>query len=96
MSEYLEQVFQELEARAAEAKAKWDKINEEERKWKNAYIATGLGCSIPTYHLGFRPSCVEARGGVIKVYQECIKKGIPWEELCGWDPNGDDPAGGNK
>ena len=46
-----------------------------------------LGMMIP---FGY-PDGVEERGGVIKVYEECIKKGVTWEELLGYnDPENDD------
>lgn len=32
------------------------------------------------------PRGVDERGGRIKVYEECIQKGITWEELIGYDP----------
>ena len=30
---------------------------------------------------------VESMGGVLAVYQECISKGIKWEDLLGWNPS---------
>ena len=32
------------------------------------------------------PDGVEEMGGVIAVYEECIKRGIPWEELLDYNP----------
>ena len=32
------------------------------------------------------PEGVEKRGGVIAVYEECIKRGITWEELLDYKP----------
>ena len=32
------------------------------------------------------PEGVEEMGGVIAVYEECIKQGITWEELLGYHP----------
>ena len=32
------------------------------------------------------PNGVNEMGGVIAVYQECIKQGKTWEELLGYDP----------
>ena len=32
------------------------------------------------------PKGVEEMGGVIAVYNECIKHGIPWEELLEYNP----------
>ena len=32
------------------------------------------------------PDGVEEKGGVIAVYNECIKQGITWEELLGYNP----------
>ena len=32
------------------------------------------------------PEGVEKRGGVIAVYEECIKRGITWEELLEYKP----------
>ena len=95
MSEYIEQLEREQKARVAKKRAMWEKIMQEEHKWEDAYLAAGLGCLIPTYHLGFRPSCVINKGGAVAVYQECIKRGISWEEYCHYDPNEHDPAGCN-
>lgn len=72
-----------------------EKNIEEERQLKNAYLAAGLGSTIPRYHLGFRPTCVEKHGGAIKVYRECLKRGISWQELCHYNPDEYDPAGCN-
>ena len=36
-----------------------------------------IGLTIP---IGY-PAGVEERGGVIAVYEECIRRGITWEEL---------------
>lgn len=32
------------------------------------------------------PDGVEEMGGVIAVYEECIKQGIPWEDLLNYHP----------
>ena len=32
------------------------------------------------------PEGVEEKGGVIAVYEECIQKGVTWEELLGYNP----------
>ena len=73
-----------------------EKEFEEERRLKNEYLAAGLGSTIPTYHLGFRPSCVEDYGGAVRVYRECLKRSISWQELCHYDPDEYDPAGCNR
>ena len=60
----------------------------------NAYIAYNkqiggsmIGLEVP---VGY-PERVEELGGVISVYESCIKQGIPWEELLGvyyeYDPS---------
>lgn len=72
-----------------------DRIIKEEDNLEDEYLAAGLGNAIPMYHLGFRPSCVEKHGGAIKVYRECLKRGISWQELCHYDPDEYDPAGCN-
>lgn len=36
------------------------------------------------------PAGVEERGGVVAVYEECIKKGVTWEELLDYKPLPDD------
>lgn len=36
------------------------------------------------------PAGVEERGGVVAVYEECIKKGVTWEELLDYKPLSDD------
>lgn len=32
------------------------------------------------------PAGVEEHGGVVAVYEECIKKGVTWEELLDYKP----------
>jgi hypothetical protein len=44
-----------------------------------------IGLMIP---FGF-PKGVEEMGGVIAVYDECIKQGIPWEDLLDFHPPAD-------
>ena len=70
-----------------------DKAIKEERMLKNKYLAAGLGQVIPRFLLGRLPICVKRYGGAIKVYRECLKRGISWQELCHYDPNEYDPAG---
>lgn len=65
----------------------------EEDKLEEDYLAAGLGRPIPTFLLGNPPLCVKRYGGTIKVYRECLKRGISWQELCHYDPNEYDPAG---
>ncbi len=61
-------------------------MDAEEKKFQEYQTATGgeepLGLMVP---FGYPPG-VEERGGVIAVYDECIKRGITWEELLGWNP----------
>jgi hypothetical protein len=60
--------------------------DEEMKKFEEYQKATGgediIGFMVP---FGYPPG-VEERGGVIAVYDECIKKGVTWEELLGWNP----------
>ncbi len=44
-----------------------------------------IGLIVP---FGYPPGVPE-RGGVIAVYEECIEKGVTWEELLGWNPPDD-------
>lgn len=59
---------------------------DEENKFKEYRMATGgkepIGLMVP---FGYPPG-VEERGGVVAVYDECIKKGITWEDLLDWHP----------
>lgn len=35
------------------------------------------------------PEGVEEMGGVVAVYEECIKQGVKWEDLLGYHPPDD-------
>ena len=73
-------------------KYKLDKVDikhlsqsEEGRKYLEYHAKTGgepLGLMIP---FGY-PHGVEERGGVIAVYDECIRLGMRWEELLDFHP----------
>ncbi|WP_293830720.1 hypothetical protein [uncultured Phascolarctobacterium sp.] len=41
-----------------------------------------IGLEVPSGY----PAGVEERGGVAAVYEECIKKGVTWEELLDYKP----------
>lgn len=59
---------------------KFYESSEEGRAYLRYNAAVGgepIGLQIPTGY----PEGVEEHGGVIKVYEECIEKGITWEEL---------------
>lgn len=45
-----------------------------------------IGLEVPNGY----PDGVEKRGGVVAVYEECIQKGITWEELLDYKPLPDD------
>lgn len=64
-------------------------MDAEELKFQEYQAATGgeepLGLIVP---IGYPPG-VEERGGVIAVYDECIKRGITWEALLNWNPPSD-------
>ena len=54
--------------------------SEEGRKYLEYNEKVGgepLGLMVP---IGY-PAGVEEMGGVIAVYEECIRRGIPWEDL---------------
>lgn len=44
-----------------------------------------IGLTIP---FGY-PEGVKEKGGVVKVYQECIRKGVTWEELLNYEEDPD-------
>ncbi len=92
---YIDEIKKEREERLAKLRKEAERLDKEERQLQEAYIAAGLGRLIPLYHLGFRPSCVRKHGGAIKVYRECLKRGISWQEYCHYDPDAYDPAGCN-
>jgi hypothetical protein len=48
-------------------------------RYNDAVGGEPIGLQIPTGY----PEGVEEHGGVIKVYEECIEKGITWEKLLG-------------
>lgn len=61
-------------------------MNRLEKKFKEYQKVTGgqekIGLIVP---FGY-PHGVEERGGVEAVYDECIEKGITWEELLDFHP----------
>ena len=64
---------------------KFFKMTEEGRKYLEYNDKVGgepIGLMVP---FGY-PEGVEEMGGVIAVYEECIKQGITWEELLGYHP----------
>lgn len=77
------------------AKIEYDSVDlkffsetEEGRKYLEYNDKVGgepLGLTVPFGH----PSGVEEMGGVIAVYEACIKRGITWEELLGYAPPDD-------
>lgn len=65
------------------------KMDEEGRKYLEYNDKVGgepIGLTVP---FGY-PEGVEKMGGVIAVYDECIKQGITWEELLGYKQPPDD------
>jgi len=61
------------------------KEDEEGRKYLEYNEKVGgepLGLTVP---VGYPPG-VEEMGGVIAVYEECIRRGIRWEDLLGYHP----------
>ncbi len=77
-------------ARAAEID--WDTIirqedEELERFYKaeDKYIRAGLGEPMPPKHWVRWPNEAAAYpGGPVAVYEEAIRRGITWEEVCGY------------
>ena len=64
---------------------KYFKETEEGRKYLEYNDKVGgepIGLMVPFGH----PEGVEEMGGVIAVYEECIKQGITWEELLDYHP----------
>lgn len=64
---------------------KFFNMTEEGRKYLEYNDKVGgepIGLIVP---FGY-PEGVEEMGGVIAVYDECIKKGITWEELLDYHP----------
>ena len=59
---------------------------EMQKKFKEYKKATGgkepIGLIVP---FGY-PEGVEEMGGPIAVYDECIKRGVTWEKLLGYNP----------
>ena len=67
---------------------KYFKETEEGRKYLEYNDKVGgepIGLIVP---FGF-PDGVEEMGGVIAVYEECIKQGRTWEDLLGYHPPAD-------
>ena len=65
------------------------KMDEEGRKYLEYNDKVGgepIGLTVP---FGY-PEGVEKMGGVIAVYDECIKQGITWEELLDYKQPPDD------
>jgi hypothetical protein len=59
--------------------------SEEGRKYLEYNDKVGgepIGLIVPSGY----PEGVDEMGGVIAVYDECIKQGITWEELLGYNP----------
>jgi hypothetical protein len=72
-----------------EADLKLFEMDEEGRKYLEYNDKVGgepIGLIVP---FGY-PEGVEKRGGVIAVYDECIKQGITWEELLDYKKPPDD------
>jgi hypothetical protein len=72
-----------------EADLKLFKMDEEGRKYLEYNDKVGgepIGLTVP---FGY-PEGVEKMGGVIAVYDECIKQGITWEELLDYKQPPDD------
>ena len=72
-----------------EADLKLFKMDEEGRKYLEYNDKVGgepIGLTVP---FGY-PEGVEKMGGVIAVYDECIKQGITWEELLDYKKPPDD------
>ena len=77
------------------AKIEYDSVDlkffnetEEGRKYLEYNDKVGgepLGLTIP---FGY-PNGVEEMGGVIAVYDECIKRGVTWEKLLDFEPSPD-------
>ena len=64
------------------------KMDEEGQKYLEYNDKVGgepIGLIVP---FGY-PEGVEKMGGVIAVYDECIKRGITWEELLNFNPPDD-------
>ena len=64
----------------------WYEDTELGRKYLEYYDAVGGDQLVLTVPYGY-PAGVEEMGGTIKVYEECIRRGITWEVLIGYkDP----------
>ena len=64
------------------------KETEEGRKYLEYNDKVGgepIGLIVP---FGY-PEGVEEMGGVVAVYEECIKQGVKWEDLLGYHPPDD-------
>ena len=48
------------------------------------YLATGLGGSMRQFWNYAPPEAMEYPGGPIAVYEEAIRRGITWQEVCGY------------
>ncbi len=61
----------------------WKRVEELEKK----YLAAELGERIPQCYFDDAPSEVmDYPGGIAGVYEEAMRRGIPWEKVCGYKP----------
>ena len=50
------------------------------------YIEAGLGPTMHNYWDYAPPAAKEYPGGPIAVYEEAVKRGVTWQEVCGYVP----------
>lgn len=61
----------------------WKLVEELEKK----YIVAELGERIPRCYLDDAPrEVMDYPGGIVGVYEEAMRRGIPWEKVCGYKP----------
>ena len=84
---FLERYYVEFEVDPA-AKAYEEKINKERAPFYDAqrrYLEAGLGEPMRDPHCYAPSEAIDYPGGPAAVYEEAIRRGIPWEEVRGYE-----------
>ena len=50
------------------------------------YLEAGLGPTMHTFWDYAPPAAKKYPGGPVAVYEEAVKRGVTWEEVCGYTP----------
>ena len=93
-AEQIEQKLAEFERLRAESVAKidWDEIKRQENSFNASvieaakkYYEAGLGEPMRlTVHRCWPQRALDYPGGPVAVYEEAIRRGVTWEEVCGY------------